>query len=206
MIYGDNLWRNPQVFLGAQPASDVEILPDMKGIVATFDKVQQPAGWQPKDEVGVVVAWVWTSEGNTSVGDVVLHKPPKPAEKAKGKLEVEVKTNSPRVTVKSDSSGVVQIDFKFAQITKEGGAKEDKVPHVFMDFTGAVPAVPAPKPTCLEVGNQAWKIMESCRLQVTLQGLAVNTTVSLKAFRTENKEEDGTVVAEEELTWLVSKN
>lgn len=44
IIRGKNLWRNPQVRLGSQFASDVKIMPDMEGVVAIFDKVVESYG------------------------------------------------------------------------------------------------------------------------------------------------------------------
>ena len=37
LIRGKELWRNPQVFLGSQQASKVEVLSDMEGLLAHFD-------------------------------------------------------------------------------------------------------------------------------------------------------------------------
>jgi len=42
VIRGTDLWRNPDVFVGSQRAKSIEIMPDMLGIVATFDKVETP--------------------------------------------------------------------------------------------------------------------------------------------------------------------
>ena len=43
MIRGSELWRHPRVFLGAQPATRVDILPDGGGLVISFDSIQHPA-------------------------------------------------------------------------------------------------------------------------------------------------------------------
>src|SRR3954468_12776147 len=42
LIRGAELWRNPQVYVGDQRASFVEVLPDMRGLLATFDKLSMP--------------------------------------------------------------------------------------------------------------------------------------------------------------------
>lgn len=39
VVRGSNLWRNPQVRVGAQYANRIHVMPDMKGVVAIFDKV-----------------------------------------------------------------------------------------------------------------------------------------------------------------------
>jgi len=43
MIRGYALWRHPRVFIGAQPASRIDILPDGDGLLITFDSIQPPA-------------------------------------------------------------------------------------------------------------------------------------------------------------------
>lgn len=43
LIRGRDLWRNPQVFIGSQAASKVQVLPDMAGLLATFQNIQLPA-------------------------------------------------------------------------------------------------------------------------------------------------------------------
>lgn len=43
LITGSDLWRSPQVMVGSQRASKVEILSDMEGLLATFDNLQFPS-------------------------------------------------------------------------------------------------------------------------------------------------------------------
>lgn len=42
LIEGGYLWRSTVVTLGGQPATSIEVLPNMQGIVATFDRVWAP--------------------------------------------------------------------------------------------------------------------------------------------------------------------
>ena len=42
VIEGGRLWRSTRVTLGTQPADQIEVLPHMEGIVATFDCVRRP--------------------------------------------------------------------------------------------------------------------------------------------------------------------
>ncbi|HYD55485.1 MAG TPA: hypothetical protein VEB41_01115 [Burkholderiales bacterium] len=42
-IRGRELWRNPDVFVGGQRADVVEVMPDMNGLVATFNAIRVPA-------------------------------------------------------------------------------------------------------------------------------------------------------------------
>jgi hypothetical protein len=61
LIHGQNLWRNPRVFIGAQPATLVQVLPDMKGLSARFNEIVMPPhapGQNVKVDLSVV-----TSEG-----------------------------------------------------------------------------------------------------------------------------------------------
>jgi uncharacterized protein YbjQ (UPF0145 family) len=44
VIQGRRLWRGTMVTLNDQPADEITVLPDMKGVVATFDCVLPPAG------------------------------------------------------------------------------------------------------------------------------------------------------------------
>lgn len=47
LIRGAHLWRNPQVRLGGQPATNIRVLPDMRGIVAEFAKIDKDVGGGP---------------------------------------------------------------------------------------------------------------------------------------------------------------
>ncbi len=70
LIRGKELWRSTVVMLGNQKASRIEVLPDMDGIIATFDLIRAPSTRVKRDkdsgdcvvEVGLSV---WTSEGST---------------------------------------------------------------------------------------------------------------------------------------------
>lgn len=44
LLRGRNLWKSPQVFLGSQKATRVEILADMRGVHATFGPIRAPVG------------------------------------------------------------------------------------------------------------------------------------------------------------------
>ena len=57
VIQGTRLWRSTAVTLGSQKADKIEVLPNMGGIIATFDCLQDPDLY-PKLQV-------WTSEGVT---------------------------------------------------------------------------------------------------------------------------------------------
>lgn len=60
LIYGANVWRSTEVFLGGLRAEDIQVLPDMEGIAAKFKISQLPV--QPLDlpKVGLTV---WTRNG-----------------------------------------------------------------------------------------------------------------------------------------------
>ncbi len=58
IVEGHNLWRNTSVFLGSYPASYVECLPDLKGIIATFGPIpfQSPDGNNSQYSLPLVVS------------------------------------------------------------------------------------------------------------------------------------------------------
>jgi hypothetical protein len=60
LIYGTNVWRSTEAFLGGLRAEDIQVLPDMEGIAAKF-KVSQPPV-QPLDAPKVDLT-VWTRNG-----------------------------------------------------------------------------------------------------------------------------------------------
>jgi hypothetical protein len=72
LIKGTNLWRSTEVTLGAQTADEIRVLPDMTGIIARFDRVQEPAsldGGLPR----TVEVNIWTSGGNQAVGEAKIY-------------------------------------------------------------------------------------------------------------------------------------
>lgn len=77
LIFGRNLWRNTAVTLKEQRADQVLVLPDARGIIATFNNVREMMGDCPVERRGVIV---WTGEGNANAGDVYVSQP-----KAQGK-------------------------------------------------------------------------------------------------------------------------
>lgn len=86
IIKGDELWRSTVVTMGNQKADTIEVLPNMKGIVAKFKKVEIPnkklspqLGGRAQDKPCVVRSnvIVWTSEGKTKPLFVRIHPDPK---------------------------------------------------------------------------------------------------------------------------------
>jgi hypothetical protein len=70
LLRGPNLWKATEVYLGAQPATRVTLLPDMAGLAADFAEVADPSGVDMRDAVDgpslpIVVV---TSDGFTEVG------------------------------------------------------------------------------------------------------------------------------------------
>lgn len=72
LITGSNLWRNTVVTLGAQKADRIEVLPNMKGILARFERVS-PA--MVPDATGRLPLVVWTSQGKEDAGEVIVKQP-----------------------------------------------------------------------------------------------------------------------------------
>jgi hypothetical protein len=69
VIRGANLWRNPAVFIGGQPAETVKVLPDMSGLRVRIDKVVMPPA--KAKENPFVDLTVVTSEGIATLRDIV---------------------------------------------------------------------------------------------------------------------------------------
>lgn len=68
LIRGEQLWRNTMVLLGGQRADRVTVLPDMRGILASFDRIAQPG--QSGTSGNELELRVITSEGSRSVAMV----------------------------------------------------------------------------------------------------------------------------------------
>ncbi len=75
VLKGERLWRSTVVTLGSQKSSLIQVMPDMRGIIAHFDDVL-PFNTE-KESTGAgklpntVPVTVWTSEGQKSVIDTV---------------------------------------------------------------------------------------------------------------------------------------
>ncbi|MGI8427032.1 MAG: hypothetical protein ACR2M4_10670 [Actinomycetota bacterium] len=76
LIRGEEVWRSPEVYVGSQPADEVRLLPDMKGLEAKFTQVSVPPGADPRYPT-VVDLRVITSFGEDCVRDAVrIVQPP----------------------------------------------------------------------------------------------------------------------------------
>ena len=76
LIRGEEVWRSPEVYVGSQPADEVRLLPDMKGLEAKFTQVSVPPGADPRHPA-VVDLRVITSFGEDCVrGAVRIVQPP----------------------------------------------------------------------------------------------------------------------------------
>jgi hypothetical protein len=64
LIPGERLWRSTSVTLGGQIADRITVMPDMRGIVATFDPVEPPL--DPANPRKPLI--VWTSESSARLG------------------------------------------------------------------------------------------------------------------------------------------
>jgi len=65
IIRGSQLWRSTVVTLGAQQADSISVLPNMKGIIATFRRVEPSI-------LGKESLYLWTSEGEEHVRDISI--------------------------------------------------------------------------------------------------------------------------------------
>jgi hypothetical protein len=67
LVTGPRLWRNTAVTIGGSKANEIEVLPNMEGIIAKFrrDLSQQPAAAGPASMDTTIEGKlrVWTSDG-----------------------------------------------------------------------------------------------------------------------------------------------
>ncbi len=75
VIEGRELWRNPVVYVGNQAADRVELLPSMRGIVATFKNLRMPPT-RPGMPIAPQDILVSTSVGQDRLADSVFIAPP----------------------------------------------------------------------------------------------------------------------------------
>lgn len=74
LIPGTELWRKPQVTLGAQLADTVTVLTGMRGLIAEFDEVKDVGGWEAGQTAKKVEIFVWTSSGKQFIGEATLKR------------------------------------------------------------------------------------------------------------------------------------
>ena len=113
ILQGERLWKSPRLILGDQPADEIEVLPDMQGIVGTFKCIDIPSGYEssrmnsssrqasngnaPPVPTISVLAHLWTNEGKTEPFPVSIVVPngtlpcdaarPSPGESAMGEAQ-----------------------------------------------------------------------------------------------------------------------
>lgn len=67
LLPGRRLWRSAVVTLGSQPADEIHVLPNMRGIIAKFDRIDMPSGWTNTQVPHKAPVTVWTSEGSRTL-------------------------------------------------------------------------------------------------------------------------------------------
>lgn len=73
LLRGENIWRSTEVFIGAQRADRVRLLPDMQGLVAEFNQILPVWGAAAGGDEAVEIS-VATSDGFMTVGTAALTK------------------------------------------------------------------------------------------------------------------------------------
>lgn len=71
MIPGERLWRSAVVMIGGQPADRIRVLPDMRGILASFDRIGVPAATCRDGKSPLADLVIWTSEGSIPLRNAV---------------------------------------------------------------------------------------------------------------------------------------
>lgn len=183
VISGKNIWRNPVVLLGGQPATTVEILPDMKGLLVTIEKVLQPPGWQPSDQTGLEEIWVWTSEGSARAGFARLYKVPKEEKKTDPAIKPPFTVRSRTAEIPAfRNTGTVGLTVEFEK--KEGGGTV--VDKIFLGVaSGAVPDIAATTSTpnnCLNLLSVPWEVSgPRCDIALGLRSLIPGRTIVIES-------------------------
>ncbi len=123
VLLGERLWKSPKLLLGDQAADGIEVLPDMQGIVASFDCIETPQKYYlqvkntsgPTGQSGTTVqtnAYLWTSEGRVEpfqiqvIVPTVRDTPPECPDKS----HKEAPPDDKKGKQKTDSSANVQTD------------------------------------------------------------------------------------------------
>lgn len=176
VLLGTNLWRNPTVALDNQIANAVEILPDMKGVVATFNKVAHPAGWTNSQTFSFADLTIWTSEGSTqALGRVRLHKPVKPADKNSPEPQFKVSTSATAINA-HQGGGTVSLLFDL-----HPKSEIPAISKVFIGVEGADPDLAGSSGACLTPNTD--EVTGSCRVTLSLKNLIHGKVITLTFHR-----------------------
>lgn len=201
-IIGDNLWRNPQVFVGTQKADTIEILPDMQGIIATFNKVKAPAGFS-QDSPASADVLVWTSEGHASAGFIDLHKPVSEPKKIRTKLPITISSSSNTI-ISKDGEGTVNMNLVF---TKKPDGSANIVENTFIKALrgGFIKSISNHEDSNCEfnINNNSVSCSDNQEVNMTLNNLESNTLVKVRIYFTKNNKIDGEIIAYEDLDWRI---
>jgi hypothetical protein len=176
VIFGQNLWRNPVVFVGRERADRVEILPDMEGVAANFSRVRQPAGWSLGQQFGLEPIWIWTSEGTAIVGDARVVKKAEPPAATAEKPLFRIATPVPWIAAK-DRTGVVAV-----AVTAEKDFPQGEKVHLSLE-KAEFDAALSTKPTCLGTTGATWEIAPPCTFDLGMRNLVAGEVVTVRAHR-----------------------
>lgn len=179
ILVGTELWRNPTVTLGTQTADSVEVLPDMEGLIASFDSVIRPAGWTSQQRLGREQIWLWTSEGRTFAGTAEIHLAPS-ATTAAPRPKFRMTTPVQRLTVDSKKKAKVTVLF----------TATDQKPKIVIGVEGAEveEAKPRPETACTVTQSGHSRRIDgiaknkSCTVDLTLRNVGEDT-VTLTAYQ-----------------------
>ena len=77
-LLGRRLWRSTVVTLAGERANRVLVMPNMNGIIATFDKAPLPGNLSENDQEYYAQLTVWTSQGHVHLPRLIKFEPPLP--------------------------------------------------------------------------------------------------------------------------------
>ena len=178
VLFGQNLWRNPVVLVGNERADRVEILPDMRGVSATFSKVRQPAGWSLGQQFSLEPISIWTSEGTAVAGNArVVKKAESPSASVdKALFTIVTATRGLTFFTSKNGTGVVRLDVK----PEKDFPKDEKI-YLTIEKAELDPATSSTK--CLDTNLSVWEVTPPCSFDVAMRNLVIGEVVTLRAHR-----------------------
>ncbi|MDA1097739.1 MAG: hypothetical protein O2967_02050 [Proteobacteria bacterium] len=129
LLFGIDLWRSTVVTVGSQKADGIEILPDMKGIIARFDDVKAPLRWGIEGRDGAqrrgnfckahAELFVWTSEGKTEPQIVTIYQSKEDFERGGCKRDIQPGETEPR-NIQPEALAHLSVGTKNAELHIDG--------------------------------------------------------------------------------------
>lgn len=184
-ILGAELWRNPQVYVDGQRATRVQILSDLGGLWAEFDKLEPLAG--QSEETAFADLVVSTSRGTvrTTVGRVTVLPPRKNKKSVEPKIQPPVQVVVART---ADSGRKATIDLRFELTPPIPIARDEVVASIRRKGAANAKAITIPpdlirvdpeKPEAFEIlglqldGDPPWRAVDGFEMALKVRDNAL---------------------------------